>query len=335
MRWLLECTVFKFHIKIKSGKTRLFYGGGGEVAVYLRQYLKQFLNTIDIMMTRWGTINESTLIIEDFSALGQISLVSALTVLQAMNYTTAALPTAILSTQTEGFGTPKKLTTDQWMQQAINHWQLVPDLDFNGALIGYLGNTRLIPLIETLLTKKLGNRPVIVDPVMGDEGKLYPGLDQEYVKQIRHLCTHANIITPNWTELCLLTGKSTTLVATPDNAKKILNDLQRIGIEADVIITGVEVQKRAGCVFQSREEGFEFVGQPKVAGHFYGTGDVFAALLLGYLLKDQSLSNAVKRATALVYQAILETAADQEVANRKYGLKLGKLIQSIVSENQN
>ncbi len=97
-------------------------------------------------------INESALVIEDFSALGQISMVSALTVLQAMNHTTAALPTAILSTQTEGFGTPKKLSTNQWIKQTIKHWQLVPDLDFSGALVGYIGDTEIISMVEQLFT---------------------------------------------------------------------------------------------------------------------------------------------------------------------------------------
>lgn len=279
-------------------------------------------------------INESVLVIEDFSALGQISMVSALTVLQAMDMTTAALPTALLSTQTECFGTPERLMTNQWIEHTIDHWQLIPDLDFSSALVGYIGDTQIIPLIQKLIMMKLGNRPVIVDPVMGDEGKLYPGLDDGYVARIRELCTHATLITPNWTELCLLTGASPTLNANSKNAERLINNLQKYQINADVIITGVKRGQQAGCLFESREEGLEFIGNPAIAGHFYGTGDTFAALLLGCLLNNQSLTIAVKKATMLVYQAIVTTADEQEVSNRKYGLKLGKLIQLIVSKDQ-
>lgn len=278
-------------------------------------------------------INESALVIEDFSALGQISMVSALTVLQAMNHTTAALPTAILSTQTEGFGTPKKLATNQWIKQTIKHWQLVPDIDFSGALVGYIGDTEIISMVEQLFTMKLGNRPVIIDPVMGDEGKLYPGLSKDYIQHVRRLCTHATIITPNWTELCFLSGAETVLEPSLKNAQHLLDCIQDFDINADVIITGTKLNDQTGCLFQSREEGFEFVGHSEIDGHFYGTGDTFAAVLLGCLLSNLSLTDSVKKATNLIYEAIVATANEQEVANRKYGLKLGKLIQLIVSQN--
>ncbi|WP_295730639.1 PfkB family carbohydrate kinase [uncultured Limosilactobacillus sp.] len=280
------------------------------------------------------TIKEAALLIEDFSALGQISLVSALSILQSMDFTTAALPTAILSTQTECFGTPQRLATNEWVQSTTNHWQLIPDLDFNGALIGYLGQPDLVASVQKILANKLGNRPVIVDPVMGDEGKLYPGLNKEYIKAIQKLCESATVITPNWTELCLLTGESPQLPATNQNLKQLMNLLQQRQINAKVIITGVIHHSAIGCVFQSREEGFEFVGNPQVQGHFYGTGDTFAALILGFLLKDHSLTTAVKLATRMLKVAITETAQEEPVANRKYGLRLGNLIRQLVNLKQ-
>lgn len=279
-------------------------------------------------------MKEAALVIEDFSALGQISLVSALSILQSMDFTTAALPTAILSTQTECFGTPKRLSTNKWVRESTAHWQLIPDLDFNGALIGYLGQTDLVASIQKLLANKLGNRPVIVDPVMGDEGKLYPGLNQQYIQAIRQLCQSATIITPNWTELCLLTGESPSLPATDEHLEQLINRLQQQQINAQVVITGVARQSSIGCVFQSREEGFEFVGNPRVRGHFFGTGDTFAALLLGFLLQDYSLTVAVKLATRMLKVAILETAQEEPLTNRKYGLRLGNLIHQLVNVKQ-
>ncbi len=276
-------------------------------------------------------MKESTLIIEDFSALGQISMVAALTILQSMGFTTAALPTALLSTQTECFGSPKRLSTNTWINESMAHWQLIPDLDFNGALIGYLGQINLVASVQELLTEKLGNRPVIIDPVMADEGKLYPGLTPQYITAIQKLCQSATIITPNWTELCFLAGVSPTLSASNDHLKRLMNRLQQRQIGAQVVITGVTRRNELGCIFQSREEGFEFVGGARVKGHFFGTGDTFAALLLGLCLRGYSLTAAVKLATQLLKIAIVETADEEPATNRKYGLRLGNLIQELVN----
>lgn len=62
---------------------------------------------------------EISLIAEDFSALGRISMVSALSIFTALNLPTAALPTVMLSTQSEGFQTPKALATTDWLTQEI------------------------------------------------------------------------------------------------------------------------------------------------------------------------------------------------------------------------
>lgn len=278
-------------------------------------------------------MKESALVIEDLSALGQISMVAALTVLQSMNYTTAALPTAVLSTQTEGFGAPAKLTTDQWITKVLDHWHLIPDLDFNGALVGYIGSEELVSAVSHLLKQKLGNRPVIVDPVMADEGQLYPGLQSSYVQAMRELCTSATVMTPNWTELCLLTNQDVLFEPTEQNVQQALNKLSEMGITAQVVVTGISRDGQKGSLFRSTEEGLEFIGKPAIPGHFYGTGDTFAALLLGLLLQNYSLTDAVKQTNEWLYKAIQNTADEETMDDRKYGLRLGELIQEIALRN--
>lgn len=279
-------------------------------------------------------INEPTLVIEDFTALGQISMVSALTVLQSMDYATACLPVTIFSTQTECFGTPKALSTASWMKKSMDHWKVIPDLDFNGALIGYLRDASIVPIIKQFLQDKLGNRPVLVDPVMGDEGKLYPGFQADYVQAMQSLCQEASIITPNWTELCFLANQATTITPTREHAAQLISELQNMGINAQVVISGIQQDGQNGCFFQSREEGFQFVSHPQIKGHFYGTGDTFAALLIGYLLRNESLTTAVTKATAGTYLAVKTTAEEEPAENWKYGLKFGRLVASI-SNHQN
>lgn len=263
------------------------------------------------------------LLIEDFSALGQISMTGALSVLQAMDITTASLPATVLSSQTEGFGIPESLSTNEWLTQALQHWQTI-NIKFSGILIGYLGQAKLVQLLLSKLD--FTNSLVVIDPVMADQGSLYPGLTLDYVGVIKKLCRHAQIITPNWTELCLLTDQPFQKPTRPLIIDHI-HQLRKQGVTAQVIVTGIEQADQIGCGWLENDQ-WRFCGNHKQPGHFYGTGDVFVALIYGKLLKGACLSNAIKIATQAMEKAILQTAPLSDT-ERRYGLKLGQLINYI------
>lgn len=283
------------------------------------------------------------LLIEDFSALGQISLIGALSVLQAMGVTTASLPATILSSQTEGFGQPAVLDTKQWIQASLRHWQ-AQDIEPSGVLIGYLGQCTLAEQLGSWLEQQnLTDCLKIVDPVMGDQGRLYPGFDHDYVEAVKKLCRHADLITPNWTELCFLAGLPYSL-PTAETLIQGIDQLKIAGINATVIITGVHLNGQIGCCWrqdqqtefdwrqqQNRPENLQplnFCGNDVQAGHFYGTGDIFSALLYGRLLQGWSLETAVENATDAMELAIQQTAPllDNE---RRFGLRLDHLIHYV------
>lgn len=270
-------------------------------------------------------MSPSTLVVEDFSALGQISLLAALTILQASDIETAALPTTLLSTQTEGFNTPVRLDTQEWMQATSKHWQTIPDLQLHGALVGYLGSVNLMKPVGHLLKK--ASSPILIDPVMADRGALYPGLNQDYPAAMRQLCQSADVITPNWTELCLLAGYHRPIKADLDHFKQLLANLQDQGIHALVVVTGVTVDQTEMTFAYDGNEIDSFVSK-RYPGHFYGAGDAFAALLLGNLLTGQNLFSAVKTSCQQLNQAIQETST-YSAAERRYGLKLRNLLQLI------
>lgn len=313
------------------------------------------------------------LLIEDFSALGQISLIGALSVLQAMGITTASLPATILSSQTEGFGQPAVLDTEQWIQASLRHWQ-AQDIEPSGVLIGYLGQCTLAEQLGSWLEQQnLTDCLKIVDPVMGDQGRLYPGFDHDYVEAVKKLCRHADLITPNWTELCFLAGLPYSL-PTAETLIQGIDQLKAAGINATVIVTGVHLNGQIGCCWRQDEQtGFKpqpqisrqhhdyqhgndegqnlqngsashqtlqgrddwyhnqplnFCGNDIQAGHFYGTGDIFSALLYGRLLQGWSLETAVENATDAMELAIQQTAPlpDNE---RRFGLRLDHLIHYV------
>ena len=134
------------------------------------------------------------LTIQDISCLGQCSTSVALPILSACGCETCILPTAILSTHTGGFGTPAVTHMDEAIPGILRHWQS-QKITFDAILIGYLGSTAAIQwakeAMETLLAP---GGILVVDPVLGDGGKLYAGLDETYVREMETLCARANWI---------------------------------------------------------------------------------------------------------------------------------------------
>lgn len=273
--------------------------------------------------------NRPVFVIEDFTALGQISMVAALTILQALDIETAAVPTEILSTHTEGYGKPAILATSEWLPRCFKHWEQVKDLSFYGGLIGYIGNEKLIDLLAQFLLEQKNNinGPVIVDPAMADAGSLYPGLSPNYPQQIFKLCQQANIITPNWTELCLLTGQEPSLRANQGNFLKLCKILRQKQIKAKLIVTGIQ-ENNQELVYIDDGQQIAKISNKHIEGHYYGAGDSFTALLLAYLCQEYDLREAVQLANSKIQIAIEETQG-LDINQRRYGLKLGKLIKSL------
>ena len=142
--------------------------------------------------------------IQDISCLGKCSLTVALPIISAMGVEAAIIPTAVLSTHTmfKGF-TCKDLDdqivpiTDHWKEQGIK---------FDGIYTGYLASEAQIQTVMSVIEKLKDNTVVVVDPAMADNGKLYPAFDEAFPKEMAKLCGVADIILPNITEACFMTG---------------------------------------------------------------------------------------------------------------------------------
>ena len=145
------------------------------------------------------------LAINDLSFVGKCSLSVALPVISACGVTCDVLPTALLSTHTGGFEgyTFRDLTED--FPAVLQHWKSL-NLKFDFIYSGYLGSERQIDTVLFLKQEFLAeNGKLVVDPVMGDEGKLYTGFTDSFVQKMKELCKAADYILPNRTEACLLT----------------------------------------------------------------------------------------------------------------------------------
>lgn len=177
------------------------------------------------------------LTIQDISCVGKCSLTVALPIISAMGVETSILPTAVLSTHTMFQNFTYKDLTDQ-VTPITNHWKN-EKIEFAALYTGYLGSFEQIDLMKKLFNDfKTEDNIAFVDPAMADNGKLYPAFDEAFAKHMATLCGKADIIVPNITEACFMTG--TEYKETYDEAyvKDLLQKLTALGAKISVL-TGV------------------------------------------------------------------------------------------------
>ncbi|WP_367341672.1 bifunctional hydroxymethylpyrimidine kinase/phosphomethylpyrimidine kinase [Limosilactobacillus sp.] len=269
-----------------------------------------------------------TAVIEDFSGIGNMSMLTALDILHAVNITTAALPATVLSTQSEGFGQPAVMnlsTVHQFQKQTLMHWGRVANMQITNILLGYLGDLSTIDSVSHWLHCQ-HNIFTIIDPVMGDQGSLYPGLNQNIPYKMRQLILNASVITPNLTELKLLSGLFTEKNY---DIKDYIDALRDLGYFNDCIITGIPKDQMIVSEYWSKDNKLVDRYQTKrLTGHFYGTGDVFSALFAAFVNIGLPKQKAFIQANQLLTTAIQETSVLPE-EDRKYGLLMHDLLQKL------
>ncbi len=257
------------------------------------------------------------LTIQDISCLGQCSLTVALPILSASGLETCILPSAVLSTHTGGFTdyTFRDLTED--MPKIAAHWQK-EGVRFDAFYTGYLGSEKQVDHVKDImstLAKDVSLR--IVDPAMADFGRLYVGFDHDFVASMRSLCHAADIILPNITEACLLTGmeyKESYSEGYIDTLLEALGDVS----DAAVVLTGVgyDADTTGVVVFDGKKK--EYYCHKRIGGNCHGTGDVFASAFVGALLHGKTLLEAATVAADYTVLCIEKTAGDKD---HPYGVK--------------
>lgn len=247
--------------------------------------------------------------IHDMSGVGRVSLTAVIPVLSAMGIQTCPLPTAILSSHTQYPHFSFIDLTDN-MVNMINEWKAL-DLRFDAIYSGYLGSTRQIEILENFLKDfRREDTLVVVDPVLGDNGKLYATFDETMIKGMRQLVRSADVITPNLTEAFALLDRPYKTELTTDELKATLRDLAKMGPKT-VIITSVPIegdeQHTSVCAYDTETDRFWRVICQYMPAHYPGTGDTFTSVLTGALLQGDSLPMAIDRAAQFILQGIRAT----------------------------
>ena len=248
--------------------------------------------------------------IQDISCFGKCSLTVALPVISAMGVEAAVIPTAVLSTHTvfKNF-TFRDLTED--IPAISDHWKQ-EQITFDGIYTGYLGSFRQIDLMADFFDRfRNENTLIFVDPVMADNGKLYAGFAEEFPAQMAKLCGKADVIVPNITEACLMTGMEYKTEYDEAYIKTLFEKLSRLGAGV-TILTGVSFAPgTTGVMGYDRKTGeYYYYKHKKLDRIFHGTGDIFSSTCVGAMMQGKPWQEAVRIAADYTTECIALTMND-------------------------
>lgn len=263
------------------------------------------------------------LTIQDISCVGKCSLTVALPIISALGTEAAILPTAVLSTHTafEGF-TFRDLTKD--INPICEHWEK-EKLKFDAIYTGYLGSFEQIELVEDIFKRfptsnDGGNALKFVDPCMADNGSLYPGFTKEFALRMAKLAGVADIIVPNLTEASfLLDIPYVDSGYDEEYIKGVLLKLAELGAK-EVVLKGVSFnENELGIMtYNSQTKEFGSYFHKKISQMFHGTGDIYASVCVGALMRGYSLEKAVELSANFVLKSIEKTLEDKN--HNTYGV---------------
>jgi pyridoxine kinase len=268
--------------------------------------------------------------INDISCFGKCSLTVALPIISACGAEVCPLMTSVLSTHTGGFKDYYFEDMSSSMEKITEHWQK-ENIKFDVVYSGYLGSNKQVEqvsnIIELFSHKDL---LVVVDPVMGDSGKLYSGFNKEYVSEIKKLCVRADIITPNLTEACFLTDiPYQEGVCSKEYIEKIIDRLSVI-TKGCIILTGVDLsEKEFGAAVYTKDGGIEYILSEKIDGTYHGTGDVFASSFIGDYIVNKNISEAATTAVNFTVDCIRSTK--ELYGDIHYGVNFEENISKLLS----
>ena len=272
------------------------------------------------------------LTIQDISCFGKCSLTVALPLLSSMGVETVILPTAVLSTHTLFKGFTCKDLSDQ-LTPITDHWKQ-EGITFDAIYTGYLGTEEeidtVIGIIEAFRNE---NTLVIVDPAMGDNGKLYPAFNEHYARKNASLCAIADISDPNLTEAAFMTGLPYRESYSESYVREMLLALAGIGTKTP-ILTGVSLSegKTGAMGYDSENKTFFSYQNDRIPAAYHGTGDIFSSVLAGAFVLGLGRENAIRIAADFTAHTIAETLKDP--ADPWYGVNFETAIPFLLKSLQ-
>ena len=259
-------------------------------------------------------------VINDLSGFGRCSLTAAIPTISVMGVQPCPLPTAVLSAQT---GFPSYYCDDytEKMEHFRQEWEKM-GVQFDGIYTGFVASeTQIRRIFRFLDTFYRESTFLLVDPVMGDEGRVYKLFTPELLRRMKELALRADVVTPNLTELCLLTGADYGELGRMKGEKEIT---EASGELAEKLMeSGPDTIVVTGIRFEDAQSGERMIGNlavdqsgrrlsafPYIGGSFSGTGDLFASIIAGGIARGDDIFRTMDLAGEFVERAMKDSAAE-------------------------
>lgn len=281
-------------------------------------------------------------VINDLSGFGRCSLTAAISVHSAMGVQACPLPTAILTAQT---GYPSYYCDDYTdkMEHYRAEWEKMGQ-HFDGIYTGFVaGEAQIRQIFNFIDTFDSPDTFLLVDPVMGDNGRTYSIFTPSLLAQMRRLAMRADIITPNLTEFCLLAEADYNKIANFTQIDQQLSAIRALGQSfcqdgsRDIIVTGINFTdadgtQQVGNLYMNHKDSF-FCSLPYVGGSYSGTGDLFASCISAGMARGIPLPDIMQTAGQFLELAIKDTVADG--IPRNDGVNYEKYLSCLIPECNN
>ncbi len=264
--------------------------------------------------------------IQDISGVGKCSVTIAQPLISAMGVECAVLPTAVLSTHTMFSGYTFCDLTDEF-EKIADHWA-EQNITFDAIYTGYLGSFRQLELVSRFIDRfRTKDTLVVIDPVMGDHGKLYPGFTPAFAKEMANLAKKADLVIPNLTEAAYMLGIPYPETYTQADIEKILSSLKEAGTKT-VALTGVTLEEGKTGVAMLDGDGLHLYQHHRQPANFHGTGDLFASVTVGGIMRGIPTFDALCLAADYTAHTIGETLADP--THNTYGVNFESTIPDLI-----
>lgn len=279
-------------------------------------------------------MKKNILLINDMPGYGKVALSAMFPILSHLGYSVYNLPTALVS-NTLDYGRFEILDTTDYMKNTINVWEQL-DFSFGCIATGFIVSEEQVKLITDYIGKqkeKDADLYVVVDPIMGDDGVLYNGVDPKVVSYFRELIGRADVIIPNFTEAAFLTDCYTEReTLNKSEIQNLLGQLSRM-TDGSVVVTSIVesgTNQHMVCGYDKKEDKCFTIPFEYIPVRFPGTGDIFSAVLTGNILNGMPLEEAVKIAMDSV-EILIKANADN--ADKYKGIPVEEYLPLLKTEN--
>lgn len=244
-------------------------------------------------------------VINDFSGFGRCSIAVALPIISTLKIQCCPLPTSIFSNHT-GFDSFFFDDYTDKMPLYINEWKKL-GLQFDGITSGFLGSKKQIEIVTQFFKDfKTKENIIIVDPVMGDYGKIYATYTKEMCEEMKKLVQYADIITPNITELCILTDTPYQEKWKISELEKMTEELSKKGPEK-IVVTGIVQKEFIANFCYEKGKPSKTLRCHRVGTQRSGTGDVFSSIIAADAVNQVPFDKSVKKASNFIKKCILKS----------------------------